>query len=106
MRLFASPANKGKYFPGNSVLHQSPGNKLFVVHHNKQMSFTGRTTTTYNLNDDTNDPACTGSFFLLPDPYCENKNNADNYLQDFLSEDEEMMLFDVPPKSNHSPFQI
>ena len=89
--------------PGENNL---PYGNLSVAHHNKEIAATGRTTTTYIITNDNNDSAVAGSFFLLPDPYCEVKDSEDNYLQDFISEEEELMLYDQPIIANHSPYQI
>lgn len=106
MRIFNKLPKKEKYFSGNSVQHQPANNKLFVAHHNKQMTAAGRTTTTYIITNDTDAAHCAASFFLLPDPYCDVIDSEDNYLNDYISDEEEMMLFDQPPITNHSLHKI
>ena len=101
MRIFNKPPKEENYFPGRSVQQQPESNKLFVASRNDQVIGTGRSTTLYRATDESNDPAFAGSFFLLPDPYCE-----DNDPQDFLLEEEEMILYDLPIITNHSLHKI
>ena len=105
MRLFNKPPEKEKYFPANPVQHQVATYKLYVAHRNDQIIGTGRSTTIYRTTDETNGPVYAGSFYLLPDPYCESHISEDNHWDDSLSE-EERMLYELPLVTYHSLYKI
>jgi hypothetical protein len=107
MRQINYLPKKVKYSNCNSLPLPSPKNKLFVVHHNKQMKVSIRKTTIYKISDERNDPSTTELFFLIPDLNCEVKDMEDySYPQDFLSDEEEMMLFNQPIITTHSLHKI
>lgn len=106
MRLFNRPPKAEKYFLDNSVQSQPATNKLFVAHSNDQVLVTGRITTTYRATDETNDPASAGSFYLLPDPYSKDINCENKDKQDLLSDEGEMMLYNLPLFTNESLHKI
>ena len=105
MRNFFAPLNKKTNFRDPPGKDQQANCTLYVAHYSQQIASAGRTTSLY-INNDTNDPATAGSFYLLPDPYLEGTDSEENYLQDFCSDEEEMMLYDQPIITNHSLHKI